>query len=215
METRRMDRYGAALVATLAFMQCTHSDSPEEAAEPYLAAMLDDGATSPEEVQKDLDEELLAAEEDATAPQPNAIRCKAQAMSQQRFSVLRKGVKTVLGWVYDANDSKVLEEAEVEALKQDLATRRQSLLAAFDADGDSCLNREELDQRKLELTQAFQAAFDLNADGKVSREEIQQRREARRQQIDAEGDGLTPEEKAMLRGEAQERVRTGWFAIAS
>lgn len=136
----------------------------------------------------------------------------------------------LLKWVYDADESGDLSDAERAELEADLEARcearKERLLEEFDADGDGTLSDEEWVAVHDAIKERWQARraklleeFDKNGDGVLDREErlaareairarIQERRDALKAEFDANGDGtLDAAERAALREYLRERIR--------
>lgn len=126
-------------------------------------------------------------------------------------------------WIYDADSSGELDDAERAILEADLEARAAALeaatLAAFDADGDGALSDAELEaareahRAERETRRAAElATYDSDGDGRLNREERQAMHEAKRAaleaQFDADGSGALDElETAALREYLRSVVR--------
>lgn len=126
-------------------------------------------------------------------------------------------------WIYDADASGELDDAERAILEADLEARAAALeaatLAAFDADGDGTLSDAELEaareahRAEREARRAAElATYDADGDGRLNREERQAMHEAKRAaleaQFDADGSGALDEtETAALREHLRSIVR--------
>ncbi len=139
-----------------------------------------------------------------------------------------------LRWIYDADDSRDLDEEERGELRADLEERcenRQAyLLEVYDEDESGTLDEEEWAQIHEDLKARRQARrdaildeFDADEDGRLDfaerraahlalHEALKERRAAVIEEYDEDGDGdLDDDEKAALREALKERVRGGHF----
>lgn len=172
------------------------------------------------------------ASEDGELGRPNRQKLRKRirnARRQHRHHKLRR-----LRWIYDADNSRSLDDEEKANLRADIEARceakRAIILENFDADGDGTLSDEEKEaaraarrERHQERRQNFVDNVDANDDGHISREEFraaretrkanrQARRAALKAQFDADGDGeLNDEEKNALREYLREWVRGEHF----
>jgi Ca2+-binding EF-hand superfamily protein len=135
-----------------------------------------------------------------------------------------------LTWVYDSDDSGMLDEQERQIRRQDLEVRCENrleqFLAAYDTDKDGALDkaewtavREAVKAKKQAKIDQILAEFDQNKDGKLNREErhafvkalvekIWAKRQAAITKFDADDDGkLNASEKSSLRQYLRARVR--------
>lgn len=135
-----------------------------------------------------------------------------------------------LRWIYDADNSRSLDEFEREELKADLEARCKNqkayLLANFDTNNDGALSQEEKNGARQAKQQARQErrdemleAADTNNDGEISREERRAahqqrranrhaRRKALKEMFDTNEDGeLNDEERTALRQYLREWIR--------
>ena len=133
-------------------------------------------------------------------------------------------------FIYDADESGDLDEAERAVLEGDLVARCENkqayLLENFDADEDGALSEEEIqaarDARQAEREANRDERFselDADGNGELSREEFEAAREARgdrcearraamTEAFDTDGDGeLSDEEKSAMRDTLREWVR--------
>ncbi|MBI2375728.1 MAG: hypothetical protein HYV07_17160 [Deltaproteobacteria bacterium] len=104
-----------------------------------------------------------------------------------------------LFWVYDADESGDLSDAEREAMRADLDARGANLearmLASFDADGDGQLSDAELEaaraahEAEREARRAGDlASYDADGDGRLGHEERRAAHEGRRAALEARFD---------------------------
>ena len=139
-----------------------------------------------------------------------------------------------LKWIYDADKSGDLDEAEKEELKQDLEerclNRKAQILENFDEDGDGAISEEEREairefrhSKRIEHFESLLEEFDADSDGRLSREEkkaimdakkekIKARREALKERFDTDESGdLDADEVAALKAFLKEFVRGEHF----
>jgi Ca2+-binding EF-hand superfamily protein len=139
-----------------------------------------------------------------------------------------------LHWIYDSDDSRDLDEVELDELRTDLElrcfNRQVYLIETYDENGDGELDSDEwalaiedLHARREERRAAILDEFDANGDGELDgaerlaafaarREKIAERRAAIVEEFDEDGDGeLNADEKATLREELKARVRGEHF----
>ena len=145
------------------------------------------------------------------------------ARARARFALGRRMARVkFIRWVYDADGSQSLDEAEKELLRADLEARCDArasiLLENFDSDGDGELSESEReaarDARRAQHRERFEARLaeaDTDGNGELSREEklaarelhrerVQARRDEIRGQFDLDGDGeLSDEEREAAR----------------
>jgi hypothetical protein len=128
-----------------------------------------------------------------------------------------------LMWIYDADDSGELDEAERAILEADLEARGAAIeartLAEFDADADGLLSDAELEAARSAHRAAQEArraaelvTYDTDGDGRLSREEMRAKHDAKRAGLEAEYDldasgDLDATEKAALREYLRSVVR--------
>lgn len=135
-----------------------------------------------------------------------------------------------LKWVYDADESKSLDENEKANLRSDLRARclnrKAAILAEFDLDDDGVLNDEEKENvktawraKKEARKQELLEAHDTNGDGILDEQEkeaakdarkahVSEKRQALKAQFDTDQDGvLSLEERTALREHLRTRIR--------
>ncbi|MBI5494941.1 MAG: hypothetical protein HY904_07915 [Deltaproteobacteria bacterium] len=145
----------------------------------------------------------------------------------------RRGPPRPEGWhklmfIYDADDSRTLDQDERATLEDDLRAgcqaRNANLLTRFDTDGDGTLSdaetqaaRDAMHQQRLADITADLTAADADADGSLSCDEQRAFREARRAehmqqraQFDTNGNHrMDDNERAALRAAVRARIRAG------
>ena len=184
------------------------------------------------EAYSDDDDDDASKEDDGELARPN--RPKAHEGDRDARRLHRHHKLRRLRWIYDADNSKKLDDAEKANFRADIEARceakRAIILENFDTDSDGTLSAEEIEAaraarraRHEERRETFVGNTDDNGDGEISREEIGAAREARKDsrqarraalktQYDADGDGeLNDEEKSALRDYLREWVRGEHF----
>jgi hypothetical protein len=119
--------------------------------------------------------------------------------------------------VYDADESRSLDDAELAALQADVTAgctaRNAALITDFDEDGDGLLSRAEWDAARAARRAAHEEerqSLDTDGDGEISSEEHDAARAALIATWDADGSGdLDEAERAAMRTDVQALVRAG------
>lgn len=119
--------------------------------------------------------------------------------------------------VYDADESRSLDDTELAALQADVTAgctaRNAALITDFDEDGDGLLSQAEWDAARAARRAAHEeerAGLDTDGDGEISSEEHDAARAALIATWDADGSGdLDEDERAAMRTDLQALVRAG------
>jgi Ca2+-binding EF-hand superfamily protein len=164
----------------------------------------------------------------------SALRAQFAERPSRRHRFARHHRITRLRWIYDADDSRDLDEAELDEMRADLElrcfNREVYLIETYDENGDGELDEDEwalavddLRARRADRRAAILDEFDTDGNGELDRDErraafaarherIVERRTAIVEEFDEDGDGeLDVEEKAALRDALKARVRGEHF----
>jgi Ca2+-binding EF-hand superfamily protein len=210
------------------------------AAEEEVASVLDLDGGFARDCSLDAFEEDVVAEYDASGDgrldirELGMLRQEFRPRPIRRHRFARHHRLARLRWIYDGDDSRSLDEDEIEELRGDLEQRCQNrqayLLENYDEDDSGSLDEEEWAQIRDDLQarkKAFRAAildeFDADDDGRLDRDErreahwaqhqaMKERRAAVIEEYDEDGDAeLSSEEKLALREALKARVRGEHF----
>jgi Ca2+-binding EF-hand superfamily protein len=164
----------------------------------------------------------------------SALRAQFAERPSRRHRFARHHRITRLRWIYDADDSRDLDEAELDEMRADLElrcfNREVYLIETYDENGDGELDEDEwalavddLRARRVDRRAAILDEFDTDGNGELDRDErraafaarherIVERRTAIVEEFDENGDGeLDVEEKAALRDALKACVRGEHF----